>query len=180
MGIRDEKDILNEIKLYDPYFEDNKFLEAVKYEVKKIYITLCEGNENEYNNCNCTQNVINKLLENKEEFRISKDMDSISVQYANLHDYIAGFIQVYLSIYFYDKTSNNEENIDNSDKYYNDIWIVSYKKESLEDVLKCTTCGATMKKDELNNILECPYCNNKRYYNFKIGNWRIEDIEKEE
>ncbi len=175
----DEKNIINEIKLSDPYFEEDKFLEAVKYEVKKIYITLCEENKEEYNNCNCSPNVIKKLTENKEEYRISKDIDTISVQYASLHDYVAGFIQVYLSVYFYDKASNNEINIEGGNKYYNDIWIVSYKKESLEDVLKCTTCGATMNKDEINNVLECPYCKNKKYYNFKFGNWKIEDIKKE-
>ena len=176
MQRKDEIEVLKNIKLSNPYFEKDTFLEAVKYEISNIYNTLCKESVEEYNNLNCYDSLIKKILSNKEQYRINKDIDTISIQYVGLHDYIGGCIQVYLSVYFYDKTSNNEIKIESSsNKYYNDIWIASYKKETEEDLFKCNNCGAIMKKSEISDILECPYCKNKKH--IKKDNWKLYDID---
>ena len=177
MKRKEEYEVLRDIKSVNPYFDKEKFLEGVKQEIYRLYTEICNIEQEEYINNNCSKNVIKKIFENKEKYRINKDIDSISIQYAGLHDYVAGYVQVYLSIYFYDKTSNNEINIDNKNKYYNDIWIVSLENENSKSEFKCSQCGATMNKDKENNILVCPYCSSKEYHNFNVTNWKIHDIE---
>ena len=179
MERKDEIEILRKIMLSNSYFNKDLFLEKAKNDINRLYIYACKGNL-DCKECNCYKEVQDKLLKNPLKYKIGKDVDVISIQYIGLHDYIENtekYIQVYVSIYFYDKVYNNEIQRYNKDKYYNDIWIVTHKKDEDKNALKCDNCGATMQKYEENDLLECAYCKAKKHFNFKVGNWKIQDIE---
>lgn len=180
MNRRESSEILFEIKKDYPRFEKDEFIEGAKIDIKNLYYAFCK-NEWELNKVNCTNELKNKIKNNSDSYRINKNYDTVSIQYIELCDYIQekeNTIKLYVSAIFYDDVDNNEikEN-DNSDKYFNDVWVVSYKDSGQQADLKCNNCGATMEKDENNNLLKCSYCRTQEYYNFKVTNWKIYDIE---
>lgn len=88
------------------------------------------------------------------------------------------YIQVYSSIYFYDDVGNNVENYSVSDKYWNDIWIVTFRESSglNKKNSNCVNCGAIMEYNKVRDIFKCEYCGNI-IQNKSDSKWEIVDIE---
>lgn len=152
----------------------------------------------------------------KYEYRITDDIDRVSVHYAELFDFIKteneAFIKLYASVYFYDNVTNNKSTETDNDfnderkmiqfkldgnrvlayksdtlpkrpnnKYWNDIWIVTYgKKNELINIKSsnCPNCGTMMKYDEVKNVLICEHCKNVVYGSLEdTDEWEIVDID---
>lgn len=134
-------EILLKIKNDFPGFNKDEILEFTKDSVLNLYNQL--KNENT-KNLNYEKNLIDKLIKNKNKFRISKDIDHISVQYVELFDYIKqenkNYIKIYCSIYFYDNTENNLYGNHTNNKYWNDIWIITLTNGKQENRNCCSKC----------------------------------------
>jgi len=181
-GKKDVTEIILEIKNKNPFFNREDFLDYTKSIIPILYNDLKNGNSVKTKN-RCKEDIIYKLLQNKSKYRIITDMDHISIQYAELFDYLEEndeiYVKVYISVHFYDNVKNNK--IDNRmvDGFWNDIWIITYKnleKNYNINNLKCQNCGAIMKYSLIKKILECNYCGNELYYRPNM-NWEIVDIE---
>lgn len=214
---RDITEVLLEIKKEMPLFDKNQIIEYTKWAIPILYESIKYGDTKNLK-INCKSNLIKKLSKMKYEYRITDDIDRVSVHYAELFDFIKteneAFVKLYISVYFYDNVTNNkpdekEENNDLKDegkmirfkldknrnlvykyeisakkpdnKYWNDIWIVTYGKRSKLTNIKsanCSNCGAIMKYDETRNVLECEHCKNIVYGNLdNTDEWEIVDID---
>ena len=146
-----------------PGFKSEDLLQYTEWAIPKLYNSLKNKERLEVK---CTSELINKLNEQSLKYRITENMDHISVQFVELFDNIKKdneiYIQVYVSIYFYDKVKNNIDDESKNDKYWNDIWIVTYREgiESKRNNSNCANCGAIMKYNQMSNIFECEYCGN--------------------
>ena len=181
-GKKDEMEIDLEIRKVFIDFDKEKFLTQTKWVIPILYNELKDGNENNVR-VKCDKELINKLSQKKEKYRIIKEMDHLSVQYANLYDYIKMdnevFLKVYTSVYFYDNVRNNAHGEDSKDKYWNDIWIITYKnvvENKTGNKYNCENCGATMKYNKNMEFFECDYCSTI-VYNSQGMNWEMVDIE---
>lgn len=179
MKRREVTEVIFEIRNEIPGFNKEELLEYTEWAIQKLYNSLKNEEEIEVK---CKPELINKLNEEKVKYRINKSMDRISVQYVELFDNIKKnnemYIQVYLSIYFYDDVDNNIENNSVNDKYWNDIWIVTFR-ESLKLNKKnsnCANCNAVMEYNQARNTFECEYCGNI-IHNNSDSKWEIVDIE---
>lgn len=184
-GKKDVTEIILDIKNKNPFFEREEILDYTKFTIPILYNDLKKGNIEKIK-IRCKEEVIYKILQKRTRYRITKDMDHISIQYAELFDYIEEngemYVKVYLSIHFFDNVKNNTTGDKMVDGYWNDIWIITYKNlEKNYDInaCKCENCGAMMKYSLIKKILECKYCGNKLYYRPNM-NWEIVDIEVKE
>lgn len=176
---KEETEVFFEIKNDIPEFNREELLEYTKWGIPQLYIALKNKRE-----IKLKKELINKLLKEKNKYRINDNIDHICIQYTQLFDYIKKhnetYIQVYASVYFFDNVENNiTYNLFENDKYWNDIWIITYKQKTESKLKKynnCYNCGAIMKYDNIKKIVECEYCGNIVYDNLNI-NWEIEDIE---
>ena len=173
------EDLLLKIKRDMPNFDREEILEFTKIIIPNIHYFFSNGKEDKLNKY-CTDNVIRKVLENKQAYRISKDIDNVRVGYERLEDYKNEnnkmYIKVYSSVFFYDEASNNENNWTSCDKYWNDIWVVTYEDKFEKEIInKCPNCGAFMEYNKSKHMFTCNYCKNDLYYS-QI-NWRIVDID---
>lgn len=181
MKRREPVEVMLEIKNEMPWFDKEELLEYAKWSVQKLYNSL--KNEEKLV-IKCKPELINKLNKQRDKYRINEDIDHISIQYVELFDNIKKeneiYIQVYLSIYFYDDVQNNVDKYIINDKYWNDIWIVTYKECSKlhRKDSNCVNCGAVMQYNQLRDILECKYCGNIINNKFD-SKWEIVDIELE-
>ncbi|MBE5820050.1 MAG: hypothetical protein E7310_04495 [Clostridiales bacterium] len=178
----DYLDILEKIKQQNFQFDMDDFLEYVKFSINRIYNNIYHNKIEPLYEISSKQ-FISTMLSNKSTYRISRNIDNFQIQFAKIHDYIEKdneeFIKVYLSIFFYDKIINNYDyNEDNGDSFWNDIWIVTLKKElpktSSNNIFVCDNCGANMTLNDL--ILTCNYCNNKKMFSKYNAQWKIVDI----
>ncbi len=176
-----KKMLIQKIKADFPGFDEEEILDYTKSTIPNIHLFLSEE-KNEQVKRYCTDEMINKMLENKDTYRITKDIDSVRVGYARIEDYKNEgedvYIKVYSSIFFYDDVSNNE-NVDlnnNFDKYWNDIWQITYRGDFGKDVITtCPFCNSKMQYNYSKHMYTCENCKNSIYYS-KI-NWKISDIE---
>lgn len=185
---RDSIEVLYEIKCEIPGFSKDEFIDYTKIVVTNLYNEL-------KNNCEirtkCSKELEKKIKSNLKKYRITKDMDYITIQYADLCDCIKKedelYIQVYLSVYFFDNVKNNAITNEERNKYWNDIWIITLKKHEVKENKKsfkglnggnCPNCGAVMKYKSFRNTFECEYCSTIEY-NYSIKDWKIVDIEVE-
>lgn len=178
-GKMDITDIFFKIKSEIPRFNKEDFIEYAKWTVPQLYSSV--KNEKEID-IKCSKELLERLINNKNTYRIKKEMDYISIQYTELIDCIKQddnlYVKVYMSVYFKDDVSNNLINIDNIDRFWNDIWVVTYKK-SLEYKnidSRCNNCGAIMRYNNIDEILKCDYCGNIMICN-DSKNWEMIDIE---
>lgn len=171
------KEILFKIKSDFPDFNKEELLEYTKWSIIALYNNLKDEN---ITNLNYKKDLISKLIQDKHKFRITNNIDNISVQYTELFDYIKKdnkkYIKVYCSVYFYDNTGNNSSIKHSSNKYWNDIWIVTYIDSTKTDNSKCTNCGANIKYNQFTQVYECEYCGNTVYDTF-VRNWELIDID---
>ena len=172
------ENILLKIRKIFPTFDEEELLEYTKAIIPNVSYFLNYENKMKLKRY-CSDEFISKALENKDIYRISKDIDSARVEYARLKEIIEKedklYIKVYASVFFYDDVDNNTNSIDGYDKYWNDIWIITYEANSTDNISsKCPNCGAQMDYNVSNHMFTCNYCRNSLYYS-KI-NWKIIDI----
>lgn len=187
MRKKDLNEVLIEIKNEIKGFDSKELLEYTKWALPRLYNNLLERNEREII-VNCTENTINKLKNEKDKFRINKDIDHIKVHYVKIDDYFKKndeiYIKVYASIFFIDKVVNNEiklneERDDSSRKYWNDVWSITYKETNTKERRNeyvCNNCGATMKYMQWSKKFACDYCKSEKRIE-QISNWEIVDID---
>ena len=177
---RELNEVLMDIEKEMPDFNADEFLKYTEWAIQKLYNSL---RDNEKSEVKCEEELISKLDEQRLKYRITKDIDHISIHYAEILDVIRKdgimYIQVYLSVYFYDNTKNNINMDDDLDyKYWNDIWIVTLGEDIELERKKCNcvNCGAIMKYNKARSTFECEYCGNIVHNDFDSG-WKIVDIE---
>lgn len=157
-----------------------ELLNYTEWAIETLYDDL--KNDRQYKNkIKCQNQVIEKMLNNKKKYRMTDDIDRMNIQYVGLKSSSEKgeekYIQIKLSVYFYDNTKNNNIYEEIPHKYWNDIWIVTYKNINSEnrENSNCENCGATMKYNIKNKIYKCEYCGN--IYVGENINWEICDIE---
>lgn len=162
-------------------FNDEELLNYTKLITSNIHFNLSTGRKEQLKKY-CTDEVIKKILENKEIYRITPDIDTARVEYARIDDYKNEnneiYITVYASVFFYDNISNNKiiDEERNYDKYWNDIWSITFKGDFGKDtMIKCPFCSNQLQYDYEKNMYTCEECKDSIYYS-KI-NWKIIDIE---
>lgn len=170
------------VKRSNPELNKEEFIEYAKFDIMNLHEVL-RNDEKEILKVNCLKSVINKLLKDKAKYKLTPNIDRVSIQYAQIIDYIEvdrKYIKLYMSIFFYDNVKNNENYIGTeNDKFWNDIWIVTFKKKNASDEFKdfcCNKCGSNMKFLPKDKILKCEYCGYTKYFNFN-RNWTISDVE---
>ena len=175
------QELIHIIKEDYPNFEENGLLEYTKFVIPNIHFFL-SNEKNEEAKKYCTEDLIEKILKNKNEFKISKNIDTIRVGFARLEDYTSEnneiYVKVYTSNFFYDNVSNNIniDSLSNFDKYWNDIWVITFKGHLGKEIINnCPFCGTAMEYDESKYMFTCKDCKDSIYYS-KI-NWKIVDIE---
>lgn len=173
------KELLSKIKEDFTNFDEGELLEFTGFAVPNIHYSLSHEKKEKAIKY-CTESLINKMLDNKEKYRISNDIDNIRVGYARIEDYINEdnkyYIKVYTSIFFYDDVDNNEIIDCNYDKYWNDIWVLTYEGNIGKEIInKCPACGASMEYNKSKHMFTCNFCRNSIYYS-QI-NWKLTDIE---
>lgn len=174
------KQVELQIKEEIPTFDSEELLEFTKIIIPNLYNFFNYEREEKLEKY-CNNELIKKVLENKGKYRISKDIDIVRVGYARLDDFMnldgKVYIKVYASVFFYDDAENNNSlDIYACDKYWNDIWTITYEiNDNKEKINKCPNCGASMTYDKKRYMYTCDYCKNNMYYS-QI-NWKLNDIE---
>ena len=175
----ENNNLVYQIKSDFPNFDEQELLEYTQFVVPNIHHFFSyEKNVNfkKY----CSDELIEKILEHKNLFRISTNIDSTRVGYARIQEYSNQnnkfYIKVYSSVFFYDDVDNNVNSHDPYDKYWNDIWVITYEGNTGNEFInKCPYCGASMEYNRSKHMFTCNYCRNSLYYS-QI-HWRLVDIE---
>ena len=181
MNTFEKKQLINRIQTEIVGFNKDELIDYTKISLLNIYRFLCEEKIDKVSKY-CSENLINKMITNKDDYRISKNIDTISVCHASIIEFenINNKVQlkVCASIFFYFYVSNNIDNTEMYDKYWNDIWIITYELNNIGKILnKCPCCGSFMEYNQLKHMFMCNYCRNNIYYS-QIK-WKITDIEVE-
>lgn len=160
-------------------FNRDELINYITWAIPRLYDSV---RHNEKIDVKCDSELINKLNKENTKYRINKDIDHLSVQFAELtNNYKQDdemYIQVYLSLFFYDNVKNNTDDNSLADKYWNDIWIVTVKKDYKpgQKQHNCSNCGAVLKYNQARNIFQCEYCGNI-IHNNSDSQWKIVNIE---
>ena len=193
---KDSRDVLYQIRNYMPLFDKDKILSYTKWAVPRIYELVKSFNIKKLEGF-CSEKFIEKITKNKDVYRINDNIDRVIVQFASLHDFVHKndeemYIQIYTSVYLHDNVLNNEPlseellkqvmNKTSNNKYWNDIWIVTYGKRKKFVNMKsanCPNCGAIMIFDKNNDLLKCNHCQNMVFGTIEDSEeWEIVDVEK--
>ena len=179
MDVYEREKVLNNIKTEIPNFKEQELIEYTKNAIPNVHRFLSQEREEKLNKY-CSIELIKKMQSNPEIYRISKNIDNVRVGFAGIegYDYSEGKIKIRIdtSIFFYDDVDNNINNQESFDKYWNDIWIITYELNDIkENINKCPSCGASMEYINSKNMFTCNYCRNSIYYS-QI-NWKIIDVE---
>ena len=180
MDTYEKNKLLAEIWAEMPNFDEDQLLEYTKIVIPNIHKFLSQENLSKASKY-CSQKLIEKILSNKNTYRISKNMDNVVVQYARLDGYSTInnklYIKMYTSVFFYDDVDNNINNEEGFDKYWNDIWIITYElNDNPKAISTCSSCGATMEYNRYKHLFTCNYCKNSVHYS--QTNWEMVDITK--
>ena len=172
------QNVLLKIKRDFPTFDEEEILEYVKNIIPNIHYFLSYENEEKLEKY-CKKECIKNIIQNKDLYRISDDIDNVRVGYADLRDYIEKdnkfYIKIYTSVFFYDDADNNQNVIFEYDKYWNDIWTITLEVNNNKNIAnKCPSCGALMDYNDSKHMFTCNYCRNNLY--FSRINWKIVDI----
>lgn len=177
----DHNNLLLDIKKEIPDFNENEFIEYTQYIIPNIH-HFFSNKETDKIKKYCSQELTKNVFEQKEKYRISKDFDKVNVQFVKIENCMKEgnefYVKVYVSIIFYDETANNVYKKDFTDKYWNDIWIVTFKEKNRvekNNQTKCPNCGAAMEYDPAKKLFNCNYCRNHMF--ITEINWEIVDIE---
>jgi predicted RNA-binding Zn-ribbon protein involved in translation (DUF1610 family) len=179
---RELSDILLDIEKRIPGFNREELLEYTNWAILNLHEELRMGNIQQ-NKVKCTKDLKNKLVENKELYRIKKEVDHISIQYLELYECECEndetYIKVYISLIFYDDTKNNAKISAVEEKYWNDIWVITFREAVLRENEdgNCNNCGAVMSYNAIKRIFKCDYCGNVITTQKWDRDWEIVDIE---
>ena len=178
MNIYEKEESILRIKEEIPNFNEQELLEYTKIVIPNIH-TFASHEKWDRVKRYCSDELIGKIQNNKEVYRISNNMDIVRVGYARVEGFSIEesklLLKVYSSVFFYDDVDNNDDNDGNFDKYWNDIWVVTYEgKENIANMNKCQNCGASMDYNTSKHMFTCNYCRNSLYYS-QI-NWKIVDV----
>jgi len=155
----------------------------IEWEIEHIYRLMLDK-EYERVEREFPEKILKKLSENKEKYHITDNIDHMEVQDARICNYFEEngekYLQARLSIIFYDRLENPDLKGAQADNYWNDIWIVTYKKQDSDskNEYECEYCGAKMNFATRKDVLECEYCNSKKFHKQNRDAWKISDIEK--
>lgn len=184
----DASEIRRELKNNGNVLNEEEFLEKVKINVVSLY-DCAKDSINGKKIFKFSDDVLKKMVENKEKFRLYTEIDRISVQYAGFFDYIVNqidgneekeqLLKINTTINFYDDVDNNNERFSlNEMRCWNDIWIITYKKiNNTNKMFNCDNCGAVMKLFSKENFMKCEYCGNMK---MTSNDWEIVDVEVKE
>ncbi len=175
----EKEEAIMRIKSEIPNFSEQELIEYTKIAIQNVHTFLCKGKLDKTKKY-CSQELLKKFEQNKELYRISENVDTIRVGYARLEGYINEdnkvYVKVYASVFFYDDVDNNNDSEDAYDKYWNDIWVVTFEVKGDNSIMnKCPACGANMEYNIAKHMFTCGYCRNSIYYS-QI-NWKMVDID---
>lgn len=179
---RELSEILLDINKRIIGFNKEQLLDYTRWAILNLHEELKNGNI-QPNKVKCKNELIEKLINNKELYRMKKDIDHISIQYIELYECEyekdETYLQIYVSLNFYDNTENNEKIHAMKEKFWNDIWIVTVRESILGDFEdgNCNNCGAVMKYNEAKKIFKCDYCGNVVTTEKWSKDWEIVNIE---
>ena len=176
-----KQSLIEKIKADVPGFDEEELLEFARFAIPNVHL-LFSQEKSDILKKYCSDDLIKKVLENKKDYRISSDNDITRVGYSRLQDYKNEnneiYVKVYNSVFFYDRVSNNQviDEMANFDKYWNDIWVVTFQGNFGRDIMtKCPFCGAKMEYNSSKHMFTCENCRDSLYYSHI--NWKIVDIE---
>lgn len=184
MNIKKDKVVIeNEIKSDMPQFDRGRLIEYTKGVILNLYNSIKENNLNNIN-VRISKEFLNKMITDRELYRISSDFDNISIIYVDLYDYVKdeqfNYVKVYASITFFDNVSNNQDksvyNINSDQKFWNDGWIITYKAISDSDN-NCRNCGSEMEYNKIKDAFECKFC--RSIFPRDSKDWKVVNIEIE-
>lgn len=179
-------EIRRELKNNGNVINEVEFLERTKIDVALLYNCAQKILLNENDKIKYSDEVIKKMVNNKDKFRVQPEIDRVSVQYAVFFDYIVEqidgqdekeqFLKINVTVNFYDDKDDNNERFSFEDiRCWNDLWIITYKKVKNDDkMFNCSNCGAIMQLLKKENLLKCDYCGNIKLFS---DEWKIVDIE---
>ena len=174
--IEHEKALI-EIKKEIVDFDEEDLLRFTKNAIVNIHYFFSHEKYNQLKNY-CSEELIKKILDDKKKYRIDINMDNIRVGFAKIRDVYKKddfFIKVHTSVFFYDDARNNNAMGSTSDKYWNDIWTITYKRKKDEEITnKCPNCGSLMEYNIGSKTFLCDYCRNTFMKEQMI--WEIYDI----
>lgn len=178
MEIYNSENSLSEISKNKIPFNESELIEYTKFAIPQVYNYFSSENTEKLQKY-CDNELITKVLKDKETYRVTKDIDSIRVGFATLKDFSEKddktYIKVFTSVFFFDDVSNNQNSIDGYDKYWNDNWTITFERNTENQIInKCPNCGALMEFNNSKNMFTCEYCRNSIYYS-RID-WKIVDI----
>ena len=177
----DHTNLLLDIKKEIPDFNENEIIEYTQYIIPNMHYFFSNEQKDKLKKY-CSEDLIKRIFEQKEKYRISKNFDRVNVQFAKIDSFVNDennlYLKVYASVFFYDKIANNVFKEDITDKYWNDIWIITFKEKNkigINNQTKCPNCGAPMEYDPTKKEFNCNYCRNHMV--ITEMNWEIIDIE---
>ena len=182
MKRREPNEVVYDIKKEIPNFDKEELLEYTKWAIQVLHHAMRNENRPEVK---CKDDLLNKMINEKLKYRITREMDHLSIQFIELancekknNEFL---IKVYVSIYFYDDVDNNINVSNTGDKYWNDIWYITYRQDAESadgNNSNCSNCGAIMEYNHLSKLFKCNYCG-KTDTNILKVQWEIVDIEVE-
>ena len=179
----DHHNALVDIKREFPDFNEQELLNYVNNVIPNIHYFLSNDKIDRAQKY-CRKELVQKILEQKEKYHITKDLDNINIQYVKINGFQLNdnriYLKLYASVYFYDEAANNLDSNDFTDKFWNDIWILTVTPNTNIGVIesaKCPKCGATMVYD-YHHQYHCEYCRNNLY--ITNVDYIITDIEVQE
>jgi hypothetical protein len=174
-----EYDLIMKIREKLPNFDEQELLNFTKASIPHMHKAFIENRTDKIKEY-CCNSLIEKILNNNVLYRISPDIDNVRVEFTRLEGYSYKddkfYVKVYASLYFYDDVENNLDSIELYDKYWNDIWVITYEGNGNKQIAnQCPTCGAYMKYDTFSKMFKCEYCGNGFYYS--SIEWKMIDID---
>ena len=176
---RDTNEILYDIKCELQGFNKEEFIDYTKLIIINLHNELRKNNDIKIK---CSDELKEKIKKNLNTYRATEEIDMINIQFADLHDCIRKdgelYVQVYLSVCFYDCVNNNDPK-GVRDNWWNDIWIVTLRKDKVlnnEDKSNCDNCGGKNILNVMENTYKCDYCGTATYNYRSIIEWELVDI----
>ena len=188
--IQKPESLILEIKKSIKDFNEAELLDYTKYAIQNLHYFFCNDRFDKIKKY-CSKDVIEKIINQKDKFRITNNIDRVNIQYMRISDTYTKddicYIKLYVSIIFFDDVSNNPDfdeleatgtDYIDPNYYWNDIWEITFKEnlhQGLVPQIKCPNCGASMDYNKDTKTLTCNYCRNHMLVT-QI-NWKIVDID---
>ena len=168
-----------DIKKDIPQFDMEKVIDFTKGVILNIYNAFLNEDMKSIK-VRIEDELINKISNNKDLYRISKNFDRVAVEKVILQGYEKRedgiYVTIYANVNFFDDVDNNEDGAVGNDKFWYDRWIITYK--AISNIgNNCKNCGAEMEYNKETDSYECKYCRSVFYRDSK--DWKVMDIKVE-